>query len=188
MVRLPETLNTKCPILCWHQSNNRYSVENVLVGSLSTPSLVCSNASHTQGFTPRPVFCPSYASGKHWPLRNVGHCVNTDLCDTAKCYSTMWSFTFDQPLWRMAMITIKNKPEPSVHGIRGFHTPVSYLEAVSGSGLLSLLAFDHWDSLWSRDYWEPGSWSWNYLYRSRWQCHGWRCRYWYQSCEWELQC
>ena len=41
------------------------------------------------------------------------------------------------------MITIKNKPEPSLHGIMlrlgGFHTPVNYLEAVSSSGLWSLL-------------------------------------------------
>ena len=179
-------------MLCWHQSNNRSSVENVLVVSLSTPSLVCWNAGRAQGFTSRPVFCPIYASGRHWPLRNVGHCVNTDLCDIAKCYSTMSIFTFDQPLWCMATIAIKNKPVPNLHGIMqilgGFHTPVSYFEAVSGSGLWSLLAFDPWDNLTSRNYWEPGSWSWDYLYRSRWQCHGWGCRYWYQSCEWVLQC
>ena len=39
--RPPETLNTKCLMLRWHQSNNRSSAENVLVVSLSTPSLVC---------------------------------------------------------------------------------------------------------------------------------------------------
>ena len=54
-------------------------------------------------------------------------------------------FTFDQPLWRMAVKTKKNNPEPNPHGIilrlGGFHTLVSYLEAVSGSGLWSLLAF-----------------------------------------------
>ena len=138
-VRFPETLNTKCSMLQWHQSSNRSSVENVLVVSLSTPSLVCWNAGHTQGLTSRLVICPSYASGRHWPLRNIGHCVNTDLCDTVKCYSTMSIFNFDQLLWQMAMRTIKNKPEPSLHGIMlrlgGFHTPVSYLEAVSYSGL-----------------------------------------------------
>ena len=126
----------------------------------------------------------------HWVI--VEHCVNIDLCDIAKCYSTMPIFTFDQLWWQMAMITIKNKPEPSLHGIMVrigvFYTPVSYLEVVSGSGLWSLLAFDLWDSLTSKDYLEPGSWSWDYLYRSRWQCHGWGCRYWYQSCEWVLQC
>ena len=46
-------------------------------------------------------------------------------------------FTLDQFLWQMAMPTIKNKSEPSLHGVMlrlgGFHTPVSYLEAVSGS-------------------------------------------------------
>ena len=86
-------------------------------------------------------------------------------------------FTFDKLLWQMAMTTIKNKQEPNPHGIMlrlgGFHNPVSYLKAVSSSGLWSLLAFDLWDSFTSRDYWEPGSWSWDYLYRSRWQCHGW---------------
>ena len=160
-VRLSDALNTKCPTLCWHQSNNWSSVENVLVVSLSTPSLVCWNAGHTQGFTSGPVFCQSDASGRHWHLRNVGHCVNTDLCDTVKCYSTMSIFTFDQLLWWMTMTTIKNKQEPSLHGIMlrlvGFHTPASYLEAVSGSGLWSLFAFDPWDSLTNRDYWEPGS-------------------------------
>ena len=136
--------------------------------------------------------CPSYASDRHWPLRNVGHCVNTDLCDTAKCYSTISIFIFDQILWQMAMITIKNKPEPSLHGIMvrlgGFYTPVSYLEAVSGSGLWSLLAFNPWDSPTSRDYWEPSQEADHEMYRSRWQCHRWGCRYWYQSCEWVLQC
>ena len=123
---------------------------------------------------------------------SVHRCVNTDLCDTAKYYSTMSIFTFDQLPWQMAMTTIKNKSEPNLQGIMirlsGFHTPVSYLKAVSGSGLWSLLAFDPWDSLTSRNYREPRSWSWDYLYRSRWQCHGWGCRYWYQSCEWVLQC
>ena len=138
-VRFPETFNTKCSMLRWHQSSNRSSVENILVVSLSTPSLVCWNAGHTQGLTSRLVICPSYASGRHWPLRNIGHCVNTDLCDTVKCYSTMSIFNFDQLLWQMAIRTIKNKPERSLHGIMlrlgGFHTPVSYLEAVSYSGL-----------------------------------------------------
>ena len=36
-----ETLNTKCSMLRWHQSNNRSSVENFIVVSLSTPSMVC---------------------------------------------------------------------------------------------------------------------------------------------------
>ena len=70
-------------------------------------------------------------------------------------------FTFGQPLWQMGMITIKNNPEPNLHGVMlrfgGFHTPVSHLEAVSGSGLWSLLAFDPWDSLTSRDCRGPGS-------------------------------
>ena len=72
------------------------------------------------------MFCPPYVIGRHWPLRNVGHCVNTDLCDTAKCYSTMSIFTFDQLLWQMAMTTIENKPKPNLHGIMlrlgGFHS------------------------------------------------------------------
>ena len=163
-------------MLRWHQSSNRSSVENVLVVSLSTPSLVCWNAGHTQGLTSMLVLCPSYASGRHWPLRNVGHCVNTDLCDTAKCYSTMSIFNFDQPLWQMAITTIKNKPEPNLHGIMlrlgGFHNPVVILRQCH----IQVFASDPWDSLTSRDYWDPGSWSWDYWYRSRWQCHGWGCR------------
>ena len=113
--------------------------------SLATPSLVCSNAGRTQGSISRPVFCPPYASGRHWPLRNVGHCFNTVLCDTIKCYNTMSIFSFDQPLWWMAVKTIKNNPEPNLHGIilrlGGFHTLVNCLQAVSCSGLWSLLTF-----------------------------------------------
>ena len=30
---------------------------------------------------------------RHWTRRN------TDLCDTAKCYSTMFTFMYDHPLW-----------------------------------------------------------------------------------------
>ena len=30
---------------------------------------------------------------RHWPWRN------SDLCDTAKCYSTMFIFMYDHPLW-----------------------------------------------------------------------------------------
>ena len=52
-------------------------------------------------------------------------------------------FAFYKLLWQMAMTTIKNKPEPNLHGIMlrlgGFHTPVSYLTSVSSSGLWSLL-------------------------------------------------
>ena len=56
-------------------------------------------------------------------------------------------FTFDQPLWRMVVKTIKNNPEPNLHGIilrlGGFHTHVTYIEAVWVSGLWSLLAFTY---------------------------------------------
>ena len=51
--------------------------------------------------------------------------------------------TFDKLLRQIAMTTIKNKPEPNLHGIMlrlgGFHIPVSYHTAVSSSGLWSLL-------------------------------------------------
>ena len=135
--RPPETSSTKCPMLRWHQSTNISSVENILVVSLSTPSLICKNAGHTQECTSRPVFCPSYASGRRWPLRNVGHCVNTDVCDTAMCYSTMSIFSFDKLLWQMATTTINNKPEPNLNGImlRLSHP----CELAYGSGLWSLL-------------------------------------------------
>ena len=79
----------------------------------------------------------------HWPWRN------TDLCDTAEHYSTMFIFMYDHPLWWKSIIIIKNKPETSnLHGIvlrlGGFHTLISLLEVVdhimAGWSLWSLLA------------------------------------------------
>ena len=58
---------------------------------------------------------------RHWSWRN------TDLCDTAERYSTMFVFMYDHSLWRKSIIIINNKPEPSnLYGIvlrlGGFHT------------------------------------------------------------------
>ena len=66
---------------------------------------------------------------RHWPWRN------TDLCDTAKCYSTMFIFMYDHPLCWKSIIIIKNKQEPSnlhciVLRLDGFHT----LKFAWGSG------------------------------------------------------
>ena len=66
---------------------------------------------------------------RHWPWRN------TYLCDTAKCYSTMFIFMYDHPLWWKSITIIKNKPELSnLHGIvlrlDGFHTLINSLEVV----------------------------------------------------------
>ena len=63
----------------------------------------------------------SLCHNKHWPWRS------TDLCDTAKHYSTMCIFMCDHPLWWKSIVIIKNKPEPSnLHCILlrlcGFHT------------------------------------------------------------------
>ena len=86
------------------------------------------------------------ATHKGLPTGQCSVHLSIDLSDTAKCSSTMSIFTFDQPLWHMAMITIKNNPQPNLHGnmlrLGGFHTPVNYLEAVLDSGLWSLIAFD----------------------------------------------
>ena len=83
---------------------------------------------------------------RHWPWRN------TYLCDTAKCYSTMFIFMYDYSSWWKSIIIIKNKPEPSIlHGIvlrlDGFHTRINSLEVVdhimTGSSLWSLLALTY---------------------------------------------
>ena len=56
-----------------------------------------------------------------WPWRNPY------LCNTAKRYSTMFIFVYDNPLWWKYIIITKNKPKPSnLHGtvlrLDGFHT------------------------------------------------------------------
>ena len=61
------------------------------------------------------VFCSFCASDRHWPLRNVGLCVNTDFVILLS--ATVSIVIFHQPSWRMAMITIKNNTEPNLHGI-----------------------------------------------------------------------
>ena len=68
---------------------------------------------------------------RHWPWRN------TDLCDTAERYSTMFIFMYDHILCWKSIVTIKNKSEPSnLHGIvlslrlGGFPTLISLLQVV----------------------------------------------------------
>ena len=105
-----------------------YSIRSWMESVLPTPFLVSQKASSTLGFTSRPMCCLSYYD-RHWPCRN------SDLCYIAECYSTMFTFMFDHPLWWKSIIIIKNKPEPRhLHGIvlrlGGFHTLISLLEVV----------------------------------------------------------
>ena len=69
-----------------------------------------------------PILCHD----RHSPWRN------TDLCDTAEHYSTMFIFMCDHPLRWKSIIIIKNKSEPRhLHGIVQrlgvFHTLQVYL-------------------------------------------------------------
>ena len=79
-VKLTEIWNTRSPRLHWPHSTTRSSVESVLVFTLHISLLVSQNAGNTHRVISRPACCLSYASDKHWSLRNV-HFVNTDLWD-----------------------------------------------------------------------------------------------------------
>ena len=73
--------------------------------------------------------CAILCHDRHWPWRN------TDLCDTAEHFSTMFIFMYDHPLWWKSIIIIKNKPKPRhLHGnvlrLGGFHTLISFLQVV----------------------------------------------------------
>ena len=94
--------------------------------------LVSQNAGNTHLVISRPACCLSYASDKHWPLRNVNF-VNTDLWDTAKLHRIMSIAMYDYSLWWRAMTTNKNKSEPSMslcQDLVDFIPFVSFLEIV----------------------------------------------------------
>ena len=88
-------------------------MESVRLFTLHISLLVSQNAGNTHWVISRSACCLSYASDKHWPLRNV-HFFNTDLWDTAELHRIMPIAMYDYSLWWRAMTTNKNKLEPSM--------------------------------------------------------------------------